>query len=126
MSTTGRKNADDSLLPALACGATVENAARKAEVSVRTVKRRLADAGFRQRLTETKADMGRRTAATLSAAAVEAVKTLLDLQSKTTPPAVRLGAARAILELGLKVREAAEFEERLAAVEQRVANQGPK
>src|SRR5262245_57828804 len=121
MPATGRKNADDVLLLALACGATLENAARKADVSVRTVQRRLADPDFRQRLRQTKADLVGRTAATLTARAVEAVKTLLSLQTPAQPPAVRLGAARAILELGLKLREAVEFEERLAAVEQRLA-----
>jgi hypothetical protein len=118
-----RKNADEVLLLALACGATLENAARKAEVSVRTVQRRLDDPDFRRRLAEVKADMVRRTAASLSAGAVEAVKTLLSLQAAAQPPAVRLGAARAILELGMKVREVVEFEERLAALEQRVADQ---
>jgi hypothetical protein len=39
------------------------------------------------------------------------------LQHETRPAAVRLGAARAVLELGAKLREAAEFETRLAALE---------
>jgi hypothetical protein len=33
---------------------------------------------------------------------------------------VRLGAARAVLEIGMKVRETAELEERLAALEQQL------
>jgi hypothetical protein len=127
MSANGRKNADDVLLLALACGATVDAAAQKANVSVRTVKRRLADPAFRQRLAEVKGDMVRRTAAALSAGAVQAVSTLLSLQAAKEPVAVRLGAARAILELGMKVREAVEFEERLAALEQRVGDKpGPR
>ena len=40
-----------------------------------------------------------------------------DLVKEGTPPAVRLGAARAVLEIGLKVREAADVEQRLAALE---------
>ena len=49
--------------------------------------------------------------------------TLLALQKDTTPAAVRLGAARAILEIGMKVRDATELEERLTALEQRMAQE---
>ena len=65
--------------------------------------------------------MVQRTAGMLTVAGGEAVKTLLTLQKETTPVAVRLGAARAILEIGMKVRDATELEERLAALEQRIA-----
>jgi hypothetical protein len=54
----------------------------------------------------------------LTAAALEAVKTLLVLQQASVPAAVRLGSARAILELGAKLREVADLEARLAALEQ--------
>src|SRR5262249_20778157 len=117
MAHRGRKNADEALLLALACGATTEKAAHQAGVSPRTATRRLADPEFRRRLARTKTDLLRRTAAGLTAGAVEAVKTLLALQAAGQPPAVRLGAARAVLELGLKVREAAEVKERLAELE---------
>jgi hypothetical protein len=119
MAQRGRRNADHRLLLALACGATVESAARQAGVSESTAYRRLAAPEFRRQLQNLRADMVQRTAGMLTAAAGEAVKTLLSLQQATTPAAVRLGAARAILELGLKVREIADLEERLAALEQR-------
>jgi hypothetical protein len=112
-----RKKAEDALLLALACGATVEAAARQCGISDRTVYRRLQDAAFRARLQAVRADMVQRTAGMLTAAAGEAVKTLLVLQKETTPPATRLGAARAVLELGMKVRETAELAERIAALE---------
>jgi hypothetical protein len=51
----------------------------------------------------------------------EAVRTLLELLKPVMPAAVRLGAARAVLEIGMKVREVADLEERLAALEQRMA-----
>ena len=57
MAANGRKNADDALVLYLAAGLTVEAAARKARVSPRTAHRRLADAGFRQRVTEARAEM---------------------------------------------------------------------
>ncbi len=120
MAHKGRKNADDALLLALACGATQDQAAAKAGVSRSTVARRLEDPAFRKRLAETKADMVCRTGSHLSAGGTQAVKTLLELMERSVAPSVRLGAARAVLELGLKVREAAEFEVRLAALEERL------
>jgi hypothetical protein len=123
MAQKGKQNADQQLLLALACGAAVQSAAQKAGLSERTAYRRLADTGFQRRLRELRADMVQRTSGMLTAAAGEAVKTLLTLQKETTPAAVRLGAARAILEIGLKVRDATELEERLAALEQRMAQQ---
>jgi hypothetical protein len=116
-----RKKAEDALLVALACGATVENAARTAGVSARTCYRRLADPGFRQQLTAARADMVRRTAALLTAASLESVKTLLALQKETFPPGVRLGAAKAVLELGARLRESAELADRIAALEDQLS-----
>jgi hypothetical protein len=126
MAQTGRRNVDDNLLMALACGSTVEAAARNAGVSESSVYRRLRKAAFSQRLQEIRADMVQRTAAILTAAGMEAVKTLLALQQASTPASVRLGAARAILEIGLKVREVADLERRISALEQHlsVANPG--
>jgi AcrR family transcriptional regulator len=120
----GRRNADDVLLMALACGATIEAAATKAGVSEATLYRRLQNPEFQQRLHELRADMVQRTAGMLTAAAGEAVRTLLALQQASIPPASRLGAARAILELGVKLREAAELEERVRALEVRLGDGG--
>ena len=125
MSQRGRRNADDVLLMMLACGATVETAAQKAGVSRATVLRRLREPEFRARLQEVRSDMVTRAAGTLTAASTEAIKTLLALQQPTIPHAVRLGAARSILELGIKMREGADLEERLTAVEQQMAASHP-
>jgi hypothetical protein len=128
MAQKGRRKADHQLLAALACGATVESAARQAGVSESTAYRRLADPIFCQQLQATRADMIQRTAGALTAAATEAVRTLLELQKAAAPPAVRLGAARSVLEIGIKMREAADLEERLSALEQQlgVANSPQK
>ena len=67
-----------------------------------------------------RADMLQRTAGALTAASTESVRTLLELQKPSAPPAVRLGAARSILEIGIKLREAADLEERLSALEQQL------
>jgi hypothetical protein len=120
MSRTGRRNTDHQLLMALACGVTVENAARQAGISPATAYRRLADPAFIQRLRALRGDMVQRTAGTLTAASGESVRTLLELQKPSAPPAVRLGAARSVLEIGIKMREAADLEERLSALEQQL------
>jgi hypothetical protein len=120
MAQKGKRAADERLLTALACGATVEAAARQAGVSERTAYRRLADRDFRRRLQGVRADFVRRTAGTLTAAATEAVRTLLELLRAPAAAAVRLGAARAVLEIGLRLREAADLEERLDALEERL------
>ncbi len=49
---------------------------------------------------------------------MEAVKTLVELQAANIPPTVRLVAARAVLEMGTKLRETVELEERIAELEQ--------
>jgi hypothetical protein len=115
------KKADTMLLLALACGATAEQAARQTGLTSRTVYRRLQEESFRRQIQEIRAEMVQRTAATLTAAGSESVKTLLALQQATVPAAVRLGAARAVLEMGLKLREAADVDQRLTALEQRQA-----
>jgi hypothetical protein len=121
MPRNGRRHADEQLLKNLACGATVENAARQAGISPATAYRRLAEPAFQQRFQKLRGDMVSRTAGTLTAAAAEAVRTLLELLKSSSSPSVRLQTARAILELGLKVRDASDLEERLAAVEKAMA-----
>jgi hypothetical protein len=114
----GRKGVDASLLLSLACGATVENAARKAGVGERTVYRRLTDPEFHRQLEGLRAEMVQRTAAMLTAASMEAVKTLVALLDPSVLAAVRLGAARSVLELGARLRESAELEQRITALEE--------
>ena len=81
---------------------------------------RLRAADFQARVKLVRSDMVRRSAGLLSAAAGQAVQTLLELTRSPTPPTVRLGAARAVLELGLKVREVAELEVEVRALEERL------
>jgi hypothetical protein len=121
MARQGRKKAEEILLLALACGATIETAAQKAGISRATAHRRLDDPEFQTQLKQIRSDMVQRTAGTLTAAGSESVKTLLALQQPTIPHATRLGAARSILEIGIKMREVADMEERLAALEQHMA-----
>jgi hypothetical protein len=113
-----KRNADEALIAALACGATLENAAKTAGVSARTAHRRMRDPEFKQRLDAFRADMVHRIAGMVTAANAQAVKTLIELQDPSKPPSVRLGAARALLEFGIKLRDSAEMEQRLTRLEQ--------
>ncbi|MGC3971109.1 MAG: hypothetical protein QM775_28365 [Pirellulales bacterium] len=108
---------NEVLLISLACGSTIEAAASKAGLNKRTVHRRLEDPVFRQRLQEFRTSMVERASSMLGAAAMEAVKTLLSLMERSIPHATRLGAARAILEVGIKMRDLIEVEQRLTALE---------
>jgi len=115
----GRKRkADQELVLALVCGASPENAAQKAGLSRRTVYRRLADPGFRAQVNEMRAEMVRRAAGMFTVAGMAAVKTLTTLQESAVSESVRLGAARATIELGCKLRETVEWTERLSALEE--------
>ena len=117
MAQRGRRNGDQALALALACGATVEAAARSVGVSDTTAYRRLKDPEFCKLLEKTKFDLVGRQTGMLTGAAGEAVKTLLALMRENAPAAVRLGAARATLEIGMKLREVHDLQTRIAALE---------
>jgi hypothetical protein len=122
MARTPNTKADRLLLRALACGATVENAAHKAGVGERTVYRRLADPAFQAELKKTSLEIFQRTSAMLSGAGLGCVKTLVDLQQDAgVQPNVRRRAARDVLDLSLKFRDRADLEPRLAAAEEQLA-----
>jgi hypothetical protein len=111
-----RRGADEALALALAFGATVRDAAATAGIGERTAHRRLEDDDFRKRVRELRSAMIDAAAGKLAGAmtaAADALQGLLTAQSE----AVRLGAARALLEMGLKLRDAGDIAERLAKLE---------
>jgi hypothetical protein len=115
------REAEQALLQALACGATVEQAARKAGIGERTAYRRLGSRAFRGRLREARLEIVQRTAGLLTGAGLSAVKVLIDLQQDVAVSAgVRRRAARDVLDTAVKLRDSALAEERLAAVETRL------
>jgi hypothetical protein len=125
VSASGRKNADDVLLAALASGQTIAKSAAMANVSERTARRRMKEPEFRQRLNEARAEMVEQVIGRLSSGMTKAVDTLKKLL-RAKSEAVRLGAARSIVELGFTIRENVEFEQRLAALEEKANNEKPK
>jgi len=107
---------------ALAHGATPTQAAEKNGVHKRTVQRRLADPEFQRKLTALQAEMLQSTTGLMTAASAGSVRTLVLLQDPSMPPNVRRAAARDILGLTLPWREKVNCEERLAALENMVAD----
>ncbi len=104
------------LAVALAAGRTVREASDRAAVSERTVYRRLKESAFQKRVVELRSDMVGRSVGLLveaGSAAVQTLKELLNSQSDS----VRLGAARSILELGVKLRESTELAAPVAELE---------
>lgn len=126
MAGSGRKNADTALVAALASGATVEAAASLAGVSERTVYRRLEDPDFKKRATEARAEMIEQAVGKLAQLSAAAASTLGVLLGPATPPSTRLGAARAVLELGARLREGEDLEKRISELEAILATQGPE
>ena len=129
MARNGRHGADSALVVALAAGLTRQQAAKQAGVSLRTVARRLNDPKFRQQIAEARSATVEQASARLTAASLMAIQTLLQLLGAESE-SVRLGTARAILEMGVKFRETEEleakiraFQERLTALEER---RGPR
>jgi hypothetical protein len=120
MAASGRRNADDSLLVALAAGRTVEEAARQAGLSERTAFRRLAVPGFRQRVAAARAEMVEKALGRMADSMSAAADTLRQLLTANGDN-VKLGAARALLELTVKLRESVELEARLQSLETRMS-----
>jgi hypothetical protein len=116
--------ADARLIEQLAGGTTITKSASLAGVSRRTVTRRLADPDFRRRVNEARRQIvdhavGRMATSMKSAAVV--LRKLL----KSDADSIRLGASRAIMELGQRLRDSVEFEERLTTLESLLRERKP-
>jgi hypothetical protein len=123
LSDSRPRKGDDALVAALASGCTLRDAASRAGVSERTVRVRLADPSFRARLDQARAEALDRAVAALNSASRAAVSTLEALLYADSE-SVRLGAAKAILEAGARMRETLELERRVAQLEELIAQQG--
>jgi hypothetical protein len=97
MAGGNKRSADETLVVALAGGASAATAAAQAEVSARTVCRRLRDSAFRARVDEARAELVRQAVGRLAEAGGLASDTLRVLV-ESGKEATRLGAARGILE----------------------------
>ena len=123
MSQFDTENKDVLLAMALAAGASASDAARQFEVSVSTVKRRMADPDFRQFVADLRAQMIERALGRLTDNMTRAADALAGLLDDPTP-SIRIRAARALLALGLRLHDAVDVNERIRNLEEQV-NGGP-
>jgi hypothetical protein len=113
----GRRNADEALALALATGQTLRAAAEATGIGERTATRRAAEPAFRRRVAELRGEMVPRALGRMAdgmSDAAGALCRLLDAESES----VRLGAARSLLELGVKLREPVELAGKVDELEQ--------
>jgi hypothetical protein len=102
----------------LAAGFTQAVAAEQSGAGERTIKTWLATVpAIGARVRELRAELTSRALGRLAAEMASAAETLGFLSRKAKSEMCRLGAARAVLELGVKLRESVELEERIAALE---------
>src|SRR5262245_40168611 len=103
---------------ALACGCTIDGAAKDSGAGARTIRTwNLTVPEFKRRVDELRCEMTSQALGKLVENMKSAADTLGYLCRKGKSETVRLGAARALLELGVKIRESVELEQRLAALE---------
>lgn len=113
-------SADDELALALARGVGVAEAAKLAGVSERTAFRRLSDSKFREQVNSIRRRVFDGAVGRLVEVSGRAVEGLVDLMEGDYPAAQKLAACRAVLEFSAKLRQEAEFEDRLASLEERI------
>ncbi|HEY4260200.1 MAG TPA: hypothetical protein VGM98_08570 [Schlesneria sp.] len=115
--SANRRDTDRILIACLASGKSTQVAAAEAGISERTVYRRLEEPEFRQNMVDLRGRMVDCLTSRLTEAsnnAFERLQILLTADSEY----VQLGAARAILDQMLRLRNMVEFETRLTRVEE--------
>jgi hypothetical protein len=122
MADGGRNGADSALIIALAGGQPVRQAAETADVSERTVYRRLQDDRFRASLARERAGLVEEAIGRLAIGMTTAADTLTTIAADAEAPAsARVSAARAVLELGSRLRAELDIEHRLEQLEDALA-----
>lgn len=116
----------EAVAMALASGRSIREAAKSCHVGERTIKRWLAECtGFNRHIGRQRADMMNRALGRLADGMSEAANTLRALLT-AEGESIRLAASRSMLELGAKLRESVELEERLQALEQQLTKRGER
>ncbi len=113
-----RRLRDDQLIIALLTGVTYAQAAESAGCSEVTVRRRLADPAFVERLEAERRDLFDKAAARLLSAIPIAQATLIRIaEDRAAPATAQVNAARSILQHAREYLHDATVESRLAAIE---------
>lgn len=110
------RKGDEQLLVGLASGLSIREASEKAGLSDRTARRRLAEPGFAERLSDLRMSWVRDAMGHLCSIAGKAARTLealLDGKSEAT----RLSAARAIVEMAVRVLDYDDLSRRINELE---------
>ncbi len=115
---TGLSPKQEAAAFALAAGATLDEAAQKSGAGLTTIKTwGTTIPAFSRRVSELRGEMTARALGRLVDSMASAAETLGFLSRKGKSEMVRLSAARAVIELGVKLRETVELEQRIAALE---------
>lgn len=123
MAGKSRHNADDLIIEALARGESQTATAKLAGCSATTIRRRLEEPEFRNQVERFRVTMLDCAAGRLGAILNRAVGALEGLLTSKTPPAVRLAAAKAVIELTFRTREVLSWEQRIADIEARASHE---
>ena len=107
----------------MASGQTLRDAAAAVGVAERTAARRWADPAFRRRVGALRGEMTARAAGRLVEGMVAAADRLRQLVD-ATDERVALAAAKELLAVSVRTREATDFEQRLADLEEQLAQRG--
>jgi hypothetical protein len=109
---------DEKILLALLTSGTIAEAAKKCDLSERTIYRRLADAEFRTEWREARQGMVETATSQLQAGMSEAVQTLIDsLRLGDKYSSDRIRAAKIILENSVKGVDVFDYAARLEQIE---------
>ena len=115
----------EAALVALLSEPTMEAAANKAGVSISTLSRWMEIPEFQEKYRQARRDSVSTATCALQRHAAGAVATLAAVMGDIeAPPAVRVSAARAVLELAYRAVEVEDIMERLARLEQARAEDG--
>ena len=113
----GVTNRQEAAAALVAGGLTLTEAARQSKCGLTTLKRWAKEPAFAKRVSEIRSEMTSAAVGVLAATMASAADTLRFLARNAKQEAVRLAAARSVLELGVKLRESVELAERVAALE---------
>ena len=108
----------EELAAAVAGGATVRAAADELGIPERTAYRQSGSPEFKCRVSAIRSEMTNAAVGSLSAAASEAVACIRELLGSANEPAVRLNAAKAIMNALRPLTEHCELRQRLDSLEQ--------
>ena len=119
MAPNGNQKGQNAFILSIASGLPIKDAAKAAGISERTAHRRLDDPETKSSVKEARCAMLQDAVSRLAAASTGAAETLRKL-TKAKSEQVQLAAARSILELSHRLKEATEFESRLVDLERKL------